>query len=411
LFPERGPWRHRNFRRLWSAQVVSAMGSRVTRTALPIIAVKLLGVGALAAALLGALAYGPGAVVGLLAGGWVDRRSKRGLLIAADLIRFALVMSLPIAYWLDALGFVHVCIVASGVGACSALFRITTASYLPEVVAPAELLHANGVGEATESVAEIGGPAIAGPLIAGLGAALAVVLDAFSYLWSAAFLRGLPEGRPAPTPATGLRADIAAGMRALWRDPIVRRLAIAEAIMMLGVGAFLGLYMIYVLDELALGEAAVGLVIACGGVGALLGALIAPRLLVHPATLVVLLVVSEGAALLIPAARGSHAAILSFLIVHQLVGDGAHTAYEVVTVTIRQQRIAADVLGRANGAFHAIMTASLLVSALASGLIADATDARTALWIGLGAGALSPLAMLGLRPRDLARRFSGGDRG
>lgn len=377
------------------------MGSRVTRTALPIIAVNVLGASAFAASVLGALAWGPGAVVGLVAGGWVDRRSKRGLLVAADLVRAVLVMSIPIAWWAGVLGLVHVCIVAGGVGAASALFRITTASYLPEVVEREELVHANGVGEATESVAEIGGPALAGPLIAAVGAAIAVVLDALSYVWSAMFLRGLPAGRPAEVAPSSLGADIAAGMRALWHDRVVRRLTIAEAITHLGTGAFLGLYMIFILDVLRLGEATVGLVIACGGVGALAGALIAPRLRARPVTLLLLLLASEGAALLIPAARGSHAAIVAMLVVHQLVGDGARTAYDVVTITLRQQRIAPDVLGRANGAFHAIMTAMLLVAALGAGLIAEATTVRTALWIGLGVGALAPLAVLGLRAREL----------
>lgn len=377
------------------------MGSRITRTALPIIAVKTLGVGAPAAALLGSLGWGPGAVIGLVAGGWVDRRSKRSLLVWSDVIRAALVMSLPIAYWLGLLGFVHVCLVAGGVGAASAVFRITSASYLPDVVERDELLDANGIGEATESVAEIAGPATAGPMIAILGAPIAVLADALSYLWSAAFLRGLPAGAPSSTAPASIGADIAAGLGAIWHDRVTRRLAIAEAIAMLGTGAFLGLYMIYVLDDLHLGEATIGLVISVGGVGALLGALIAPRLRVAPATLFALLVLSEGAALLIPAARGSLAAIIVLLVLHQLLGDGARTAYEVVTVTVRQQRIAGDVLGRANGAFHAIMTGALLVSALASGFLAEALGTRTALWLGLGVGALAPLALVGLHAGEL----------
>ena len=387
------------------------MGSRITRTALPIIAVKTLGVGAPAAALLGSLGWGPGAVVGLVAGGWVDRRSKRSLLVASDVVRAALVMSLPIAYWLGVLGFVHVCLVAGGVGAASAVFRITTASYLPDVVERDELLAANGVGEATESVAEIGGPAMAGPMIAILGAPLAVLADAASYLWSAAFLRGLPRGAPSSAAPASIGDDIRAGLAAVWGDPVVRRLAIAEAIAMLGTGAFLGLYMLYVLDDLALGEATIGLVIAVGGVGALLGALVAPRLRVGPGALIALLVAGTAAGLLIPAARGSTAVAVTLLVLHQLVGDGARTAYEVLTVTVRQQRIPAAVLGRASGAFHAIMTGSLLVSSLALGLFADATDARTALWLGLGVGSLAPLALLGLRARDLrgALRPDSGD--
>ena len=77
LLPDRGPWRVAAFRRVWTAAAVSAIGSRITRTALPVIAVSTLAVGPRAAALLGALYSGPGAIVGVVAGGWVDRHRKR----------------------------------------------------------------------------------------------------------------------------------------------------------------------------------------------------------------------------------------------------------------------------------------------------------------------------------------------
>src|SRR6185295_10897988 len=151
--------------------------------------------------------YGPGAVVGLVAGGWVDRRRKRTLLVIADVLRALLVLSLPLAHAFGALTMAHVFAVAAAVGAASALFYLTELSYLPELVTGELLVDANGITEATESVAEITGPALAGALIRAIGAPLAVTLDALSYLWSATFLRGLPDAPPA---TTGARASIAA---------------------------------------------------------------------------------------------------------------------------------------------------------------------------------------------------------
>ncbi|MBZ0239034.1 MAG: MFS transporter, partial [Deltaproteobacteria bacterium] len=251
LFPDRGPWRHRDFRRLWGAMAVSAIGARITRTALPVIAVGALAASATEAAIIGALAWGPGALVGLFAGGWIDRRDKRALLVGADLVRLALVLTVPLAWWMDTLTLVHVGVVAAGVGAASSLFQITDNTYLPELVGRDDLVAANATIEATDSVAEITGPAAAGLLIRAVGAPLAVVIDAATYAWSAILLVAIPP-RPPPiaTEGAGARAsvlaDLRAGMRALWRDEIVRRLAIAEAVSLTSLGFFLGLYMVYV---------------------------------------------------------------------------------------------------------------------------------------------------------------------
>lgn len=231
MFPDRGPWKHRDFRRLWSAMAISAIGGRITRTALPVIAVGALAASEAESALIGALAWGPGAIIGLVAGGWIDRRSKRALLVWADLLRFALVITVPIAWWLDALTLWHVALVAGGVGAASALFHITDNTYLPELVGKEELVDANAVIEATDSAAEITGPAAAGLLIGAMGAPVVVLLDAATYLWSAAVLGRIP---PRPPPAVSAEdrpsiwGDLRLGVRTVWDDPVVRRLAIAD---------------------------------------------------------------------------------------------------------------------------------------------------------------------------------------
>src|SRR5690242_14020095 len=98
MFERTGLWRHGDFLRLWAAQAVSAFGFRITRTALPIIAVTTLDQPEVVVSLLMALQIAPGLVVGLVAGGWIDRSSKRRILIAADLIRAAAVSSLTIAW-------------------------------------------------------------------------------------------------------------------------------------------------------------------------------------------------------------------------------------------------------------------------------------------------------------------------
>jgi MFS family permease len=205
---DRGLWRHRDFLRLWTAQAISAFGSRITRTALPIIAVTTLDQPEAVVGLLAAMQLAPGVVLAMLAGGFVDRSRKRRILIAADLIRAALVASLTLVWALGALSMVQVVAVGAGVGAATALFQITDVAYLPVLIGRGRLVEGNAKLETTEAVAEITGPASAGVLIAALGAPLAVAIDAASYLWSALMLGRIRSSdddrvRPAGAPSAG----------------------------------------------------------------------------------------------------------------------------------------------------------------------------------------------------------------
>src|SRR5689334_19612671 len=141
-WPSRGLWRHREFLRLWAAQIVSAFGSRITRTAIPVIAVAL-GLPATEIAVIAALQFGPAVLVALVAGGFVDRGRKRRMLVVADLVRAALVATLPIAAWTGTLGLGLLVTVAAGVGAASALFQIADHAYLPALIGRDQLVDGN----------------------------------------------------------------------------------------------------------------------------------------------------------------------------------------------------------------------------------------------------------------------------
>ncbi len=105
--------RHRDFVHLWGAQSVSAFGSRITRTALPVIAILLVTADPVQIAVLGALTVIPGVLVGLFAGGFIDRHAKRPVLVWCDVVRAALVLSIPIAAWTAHLGIAQLYMVAA----------------------------------------------------------------------------------------------------------------------------------------------------------------------------------------------------------------------------------------------------------------------------------------------------------
>ncbi|MFN7973416.1 MAG: MFS transporter [Acidobacteriota bacterium] len=394
---------HRDFRRLWAAQTGSAFGSRITRTAVPVIAVKLLHASPAALGLLSALSVGPGAVIGLFAGGPVDRRPKRPILVAADLLRAALVLSVPVAAWTWGLSLVHLAIVTTLAGAATTLFDIADRAYLPSIVGRGLLAAGNGKLQTTDSLAEIAGPGLAGFLIDLVTAPVAMIVDAASYVWSALLLATLREdGRPeTETGATsGLGGDLRAGLTATLGHPVVRPLLLATATSTFFSGFFLALYMAFALDTLAISPRTIGLVIGVGGIGGLLGAIAAPRL---PArlglgpTLILALAVGQCAGLLIPLARGERPVVLACLAGHQLVGDGFTMVFLVHAVSLRQRVLPIAVQGRAGATFA--MTTGLLLpaGALLAGAIGSAIGVRATLWIGMCGGLASPLFLIGLR--------------
>lgn len=399
----RGVFAQRDFVRLWLAQLVSSLGSRVTRTALPIMAVLSVDSSPLALGLLGALTVAPGALVALAAGGRVDRSRKRPLLVAADLVRAIAVASLPVAAFAGVLTMVHIYLVAAVVGAASALFHITNTAYIPALVGVEHVVQGNSVTEATEAVAEVAGPGLGGALIQIFTAPIAVAIDAASYLVSA-FTLGSIRKREVPAAAdegeTSVWNDIATGFGTSWRHPLVRPLLLAFTADNFFGGFFSALYMLFALDVLGLDPATIGLVISMGGVGALIGAVgssaLVRRLGLGRALIAALAFGGLGG-LCIPAASGPLWAVLLLLFTHQLVGDGFHTAFAVQAVSLRQTVLPLAQLGRCNAAFQALAGAAAPLGALVAGGLGELIGARATLWIGMGGGALVPILLLPLR--------------
>lgn len=389
--------------RLWSAQAVSAFGSRITRTALPIIAVNTLGASETLIAVLVALNLAPGVIVATFAGGVVDRGRKRHILIGADVFRAAVVVSLTIAWAFGALSIGHAIAVGALVGGASALFQITDVAYLPTLLGKADLADGNAKLETTEAIAEITGPASAGVLIAALGAPLAVVIDAATYVWSAVMLariRTADEPATLAAPERVILDDLRVGLRLVFRQPQVRSIVLAQMFASVEAGFFAALYALYCLRVLGLDEATFGLVIMMGGIGALLGTQLARpirRVLGIGPTILLAATISLAGALFIPLARGPYAVKLACLAAHQLLSDGWWMVFVIHSVTLRQTVLPKEMLGRANAAIYVVGVGLMPVAALVAGELAALTSIRFAVWVGVSIGVLGSLCLLPLR--------------
>jgi predicted MFS family arabinose efflux permease len=378
-------WRHRDFLRLWSAQAVSAFGARITREGLPLAAVLTLDATPAELGVLAALSMGPGMVVGLLAGGFVDRTSRRAILVGTDLFRFAVLMTVPITAWLHLLAMEQLYVVAALVGAATVLFDLADRAFLPSLIDAEDLIEGNTKLSVTQSTAEIGGPALAGLLFQLLTAPFAIAVDAATYLVSALFLGGMKvREEPVDKPAEDQHwtADLIFGWRTVMDEPRVRPLLFLFAMQMMFFAFFGGLYALFALKTLHMTPAALGVTIAVGGVGALLGAVMAPwatRMLGVGPAIIVCGVIAALSFFLIPLAPADPVLGMLFLMGSQLIGDAFGVAAMIPTTSLQQTLIPQDALGRVGAIFQVARGAGWIAGAVLGGVLATALGVRETL--------------------------------
>jgi MFS family permease len=371
--------------KLWVGQTVSELGSVVTRTAVPLVALLVLGAGPFEMAFLVVSASLAVLVVGLFAGAWVDRLRRRPLLIWADAIRAILLFSIPAAYLAGALRIEYLYVVVFLEGSLGALFDVAYPAYVPSLIGVDRVLEGNSKLATSSSLAEIGGPGVAGGLVQLIGAPFAILVDAISFGVSAISLglirRPEPE-RPVRTSTTPIREEIVEGLRVVRRHPLLLPLTLRSIIAHVA-GSFYGvLYTIYLIQDLHLGPLLLGIVVSAGGVGSLFGSFMASRVIGRLGFGRALIWTAIGASMvgvLTPLAGGPLALAVLMVFVPQLLGDGLQTIEGIAELSLIQGMVPDHMLGRVNATLEVFShgIAYPLGALLAAGLAG---------WIGVRAG-------------------------
>lgn len=386
----------RDFSRLWAAQAVSAFGARIAREGLPIAAITTLAASPASLGLLSALTGLASLVLGLSAGGWVDRQPRRRVLVAMNLVRAAALAVIPLAAVAGVLTLPMILSAGTLIAGASTVFIMAEHAILPGLVAQEDLLRANARLSATDSVAEIGGPALAGLLFHLLTAALAVAATAATWLVSALLLLRI-RGERAPAPGsvgTEPGLSVLSGFRTAWADPEVRVLFLIQLAWGLTGGIFGSLYVLFALKTLELPTGLLGLAIACGGLGALAGAAAGPALerrLGAGRTLTLVLLLGGLVNLAIGLAPSGVRGGMTALVATQFLGDLFGVTAMILMSSLRQARVAADHLGRVSGVFEAAAGGMAVVGALGGALLAEAAGVRTAMLAAAGLSLVLPV--------------------
>jgi predicted MFS family arabinose efflux permease len=402
--PKSPLWRQGDFLRLWAAQTVSDFGARITREGLPMMAVLGLAATPGQLGLLYALSSGPALLVGLAAGDFVDHTARRPVLIAADLVRAGILITLPIAAWLHLLSMLQVYAAAALVAAGSVLFDIADHAYLPGLVGQGLITDANAKLSATEAVAEMGGPALAGLLFQWLTAPIAVAVNAATYILSALMLARIRTAEPPLASGARRRGwvdGVVTGARTSWSEPRVRVLLVMTATGGLFGGFFGALYIAFVLRGLGLGPILLGLGIATGGVGALTGSFLAQpmaqRFGVGPAICLAGALAALGT-MIVLLAPATPVGGMTCLVISQFLGDAFGVVPIVLATSLRQTLLPQSVLGRVGATFRAAGGGAAVIGALAGGGLGQTLGLRHTLLLAIAGlligpliGALSPL--------------------
>ncbi|MFI9779401.1 MFS transporter [Streptomyces sp. NPDC051956] len=389
--------------RFWTASAVSAFGSQVTGLALQILTAVALSASATEVGIVNAARWVPYLLFGLVAGVVVDRRRRKPMMVTTDLGRAVLLGAIPVLYALDRLTIPTLCLFVFAFGVLSLLFDAANQSYVPQLV-PKELLNAGYARvEQAGAVAGSTGPLIGGVLIKIMGAPLAVLVDAVTYLMSALLLASVKA--PDPVPDGGARRSLGSELREgvawVYRHRTLASIALTSHAMLLFNSVVSTVFVVFALNELKIGEFGLAATYAFASVGAVLGgafsARVAGRLDVGPTLIAFRLLAAIGWLPLVLAGRGPWALAsvsLAFFIVSLAIGIESP-----VEMGYRQAVTPDRLRGRMNATIRSMNWGMVAVGAPLGGVLADQVSYRFALWTGLSGAAAQALALTVSRTR------------
>ena len=392
-----GLWRQPDFLKVWAGETVSLFGSQVSLLAIPLTAVLVLQATPAQIGLLTAAETAPLLLLSLFAGAWLDRMLRRPVMIISDCALALLSGSIVLASWWGILSIGYLYVVSFFIGIFSVLFAVAYQAYLPALVETEFLLEGNSKLETTRALAEISGPAIAGGLIQLVTAPIAIGVDAVSFLVSALGL-GLvrkPEPRPARSDAKpNIWREIGEGLRELLSNPVLRAFVLCNVITNFFDNIIATLYALYLVRELGFSPALLGVVLGVGGIGGLLGALLATRIshrLGFGPTLLWTNICFGVGSLLVPLAGGPLIWAVPLLIVSQFIKSMVNLIYNIGQISVRQAITPHRLQGRVNASMRFLAGGTVPFGALVGGLLGTVVGLRATLLVGAIGVCLSTL--------------------
>ncbi len=397
----------KEFRAFWAGQLISLFGDQITLLALPLLAVLVLRADAWEMGYLTAAGLVPNLLFALHAGAWVDRRGRRRqVMIAADIGRAILLLTVPAAYAFGGLTMIHLYVVAFLMGTLSVLFSVAYSTLFVSIVPRDRYVEGNAILHGSRAFSFVGGPSLGGFLVQIFSAPFALLADAASFLASALFLSRISPTEP-PAAARD-RGQLGAGARFIMQSPIVRAALAATATINFFNFAFSALFVLYATRVLSVQPGLLGAVLGAGAVGAVLGSAITGRLGrrmgIGPAFMLGC-VLFPLPLVLVPLAGGPALVVLALLFAARFGSGLGVMILDISIGSIFAALTPHHLRARVSGAYTVVNYGIRPLGSLVGGALGSAIGLRPTLWIAtLGAVAgvlwLLPSPMPRLRTLD-----------
>ncbi|MFF7730568.1 MFS transporter [Streptomyces sp. NPDC008001] len=368
--------------RYLTASGVALWGAQIGQVAVPLTAVTVLHVGAGGTSLLKAALTLPFVILGLPVGAWLDRVRHRPVMIGADVVRAAALITVPVAAWSGHLTMAHLLAVVVVQGVATVFFDLGTQSLVKDLAPGALLARTNARLATITQAAVIAGPPLAGWAAGLLSAPTVLLVMAAGYLWSAGWLSTLTTHEHPSGDATRPRflQQIGEGVAFVARQTVLRTVVIAGSMVNIGIAGVTTLLPVLALTELGWSEGTLGMFLGAGGVGGLIGAAtavkLADKLGAGRAVLLVGIAVAPLAVAIPLLGRpvpGPVAAVGWALVMLKVGFDS------VLMMTFRQQVTPAGLMARVNGTMRVLFTGAVTLGSATAGALATTAGIRWAL--------------------------------
>jgi MFS family permease len=394
--------RERDFRRFWLGETVSLFGDQVTLIALPLAGILALHASAAEMGYLTAAGIAPALFFSLHAGAWLDRRGRRRQAMIVTVVgRALLLLTIPIAYWLDVLTLVQLYIVAFLIGSLSVLFFVAYTTLFVSLVPRERYLEANSLLNGSRAFSFVAGPSVGGLLVQVLSAPGALIADAVSFLVSAFTLGSIKPVEPPTEEAT--KGHLKAGLQYLWRSRVIRASLLATATVNFFNFVFWAIWLLFAVRTLHVRPGVLGLVLGAASIGGVLGSVLTGRISrrfgVGPA-FVFSTVLFTAPLVLVPLARGPYWLVLALLFTAEFFSGFGVMILDIVGGSIKTALIPDRLRARVAGANMVVNYGVRPIGALLGGALGTWIGLRPTLWI---ASAAAVAGVLWLLPSPLMR--------
>ena len=365
-----------DFRKFWSANLISTFGAEITWLALPLAAILLFDPSPFELGLLAAAGTLPYLLIGLIAGVWVDRLPRRPILISADLGRAVLLSLIPLLAWLDLLQLWHMIAIAFLSGVLTVFYDLAEEAYLPHLIGYDQLVEGNSALAVIDATAELAAPAAAAGLVRWLSAPFAIIADAFSYLFSGLLLSRIeavepPIEKKAHEP---LLQQVREGASFLFSHDLLRPYLLTGTQLQFFGGFKDALLILFIVDVVGLPGYAIGLIYAVGSLSGLVSSFYAKRMIKRfgfGRNLAMMGTLMSIGWFFIPFMRGGFWTAFTIGSVGLFIAGIGNTNWNINIATLKQSVTPNRMQGRVNASEGIFAMGAMPLGSLLGGIIAE----------------------------------------